>query len=452
MQKITIFLLLFFIVFGCSTKQSPLITADSILGNNEKTKKSYNINTSWWTEFNDQQLNRLVAIAIGNNAELIISGINIKKILYQANLLRSNLLPNLSASGSLGIKKNENQDNEESRTYTSEGAINYEIDIWRKISDSSIAGKFEYYATVEDYHAVRLTIINSVIDSYFYISYLKSAINVINKKIEYYDKLVKKTQIKLNLGKISSFDLQKSMQSLFSAKQTFFTLQQEMEDVQKNLRNFLNIKPDELNWIDFPDVLSCKTIEVNLNAPLSVLANRPDVKAAEFRLKKAFYDSCAAEKELYPSITVDFGITSSSQNIHNSLNFPIYMANIKINLPFLNWNKIKWNIKISESDYNITRIMFESTIQTALNEVTTAFINYKNALECYKNSLDQHNVDVKIENYYKLRYENGSNDITDWLSAAATSTDTDLNILRNYYEVIKYEVMIFKAMAGKYSI
>ena len=128
------------------------------------------------------------------------------------------------------------------------------------------------------------------------------------------------------------------------------------------------------------------------------------------------------------------------------------MANIKINLPFLNWNKIKWNIKISESDYNITRIMFESTIQTALNEVTTAFINYKNALECYKNSLDQHNVDVKIENYYKLRYENGSNDITDWLSAAATSTDTDLNILRNYYEVIKYEVMIFKAMAGKYSI
>ena len=172
MQKITILLLLFFIGFGCSTKQSPLITADSILGNNEKTKKSYNINTSWWTEFNDQQLNRLVSIAIGNNAELIISGINIKKTLYQANLLRSNLLPNLSASGSLGIKKNENQDNEESRTYTSEGAINYEIDIWRKISDSSIAGKFEYYATVEDYHAVRLTLINSVIDSYFYISYL----------------------------------------------------------------------------------------------------------------------------------------------------------------------------------------------------------------------------------------------------------------------------------------
>lgn len=441
----------FFFIYGCSNIQPPLMTSKLLLGENNRISGYYNINTTWWTKFNDRQLNKIMSIAINNNENLLISSTNIRKSLYQANLLRSNLLPDISAFSSINMKKYVNQRNEDTTSFTSEGMINYEIDIWHKLSDSSFSGKLEYHATVEDYYAAQLTLINSVIDSYFYLTYLNSAINAINDKIKYYDELVKKTQIKLYYGKVSSFDLQKSMQSLLSARQSYFLLQQERYEFQQNLNNFLNIRSENLHWIKFPNILSCKTHKIDLNIPLSVLANRPDVKSAEYRFKKCFYDTIAVEKELYPSITIDFGI-SSSEAMNTSLNFPIYVANIKLNLPFLNWNKIKWNIKISELDYNIAKIKFEAIINTALNELNFAYSNYKNAVESYKNSSNLYKADVKIENYYRLRYENGSNDITDWLSAAAASTDTKLNMLKNYFEVIKYEVMIYKAMAGEYTL
>ncbi len=42
---------------------------------------------------------------------------------------------------------------------------------------------------------------------------------------------------------------------------------------------------------------------------------------------------------------------------------------VGISLPFLNWNSVKWNVKISEVDYENARLNYEQRITTALNKV-----------------------------------------------------------------------------------
>ena len=65
---------------------------------------------------------------------------------------------------------------------------------------------------------------------------------------------------------------------------------------------------------------------------------------------------------------------------------PVIAGNINISLPFLDWNHIKWNTKLSEADYNLAKLDFEKNIVSALNEIDTYYYTYKNYEQKYNYS------------------------------------------------------------------
>lgn len=79
---------------------------------------------------------------------------------------------------------------------------------------------------------------------------------------------------------------------------------------------------------------------------MAVLANRPDLIAAEYRFQKAFKDVRAAQKAWYSSISLGAMLSSSSDSVHTMFDVPFTRGMLSINLPFLQWNAVKWNIKI----------------------------------------------------------------------------------------------------------
>ena len=58
------------------------------------------------------------------------------------------------------------------------------------------------------------------------------------------------------------------------------------------------------------------------------------------------------QKRLYakyfPEVTLGGSLTSSGTKVGNALHNPVGTGLIGISLPFLNWNTVKWNVKISE--------------------------------------------------------------------------------------------------------
>ena len=50
---------------------------------------------------------------------------------------------------------------------------------------------------------------------------------------------------------------------------------------------------------------------MNLNVPVSVIANRPDVKGYQYRLSSAFKNAKATEKGWFPEVTLGGSLTSS---------------------------------------------------------------------------------------------------------------------------------------------
>lgn len=126
------------------------------------------------------------------------------------------------------------------------------------------------------------------------------------------------------------------------------------------------------------------------------------------------------------------------------------MGSVAVDLPFLDWNRVKNNVKISEADYEITVLDFKDTLTQAVNEVGYYYFAYTMAQKSYENIEKNYNNARKITQYYKTRYNNGKIEFKDYLEALNKEYSLRQSLLQQQYQIIKYENYICKAMAGKY--
>lgn len=442
------------VLTACSTqpKADPSLTlaATGKIMSEEEAARRYDINGDWWEAYGSGSLNAVMKQALDNNADLRQAAISVNKALYQANILGADLVP--SFSGSLGAGTTHNlKEGGHNNNFSSSLGLSYELDLWRKLSKKADAQVWEYQATREDLAGMRLTLANNVADTYFNIAYINRAIGLAKKNIAQYEEIERIAQAKYRHGKADSSIPTQAAQSLLSARNNLISLEAARENLIQVLRNLLNLKPDEDFAAAPQDYRLLYDAGVHLDVPISVLANRPDLRAAEYRLQSALSSQKAQERSWYPSITLGASLGASSNRAADTFKIPMLGGTVQINLPFLDWKTLKWQDKAAEADFENARIGFEKTLTSALNEVANYYARYRFARENLNNQTKRLALDKKNTRYYRVRYQHGKAELKDWLEAANTESSSEQNVLNGQYEVLKYENMVYKAMAGRYT-
>ena len=440
--------LLCLIIAGCATQTTTI--PDMGVIPQQTIVAGYKIDSEWWKTYHDENLNKLVAVALENNIDLKKSAITVNKALYEANLLGQNLVPEFS--GSLGASVSNNMKaGQTSHNYTSELGVSYEIDLWRKLSSAASAQEWEYKATQQDMETTRLALINNVVDSYFHLVYLNQAIRVTEENIGFYTQLLQIINNKFTSGKVDALEPLTAEKSLLASRNSLMTLENNRKTVEQTLRNLLNLRPGDKLDIKTADILMTPATNVDLNVPISALGLRPDVKAAEYRIQSAFLDWESVKASVYPSVTIGSTLSTASNKSSSMFNVPFLGGTVNINLPFLQWNKIKWNIKISEADFENARLNLTSSVNTALNEVDTYYYSYEKSVSLLDNLSRRYDNDAKISVYNRMRYEAGATELKDWLDAKTSENSSMLSLLEGKYNTMTYENAIYKSLGAKLS-
>lgn len=447
-KKIIILIALGVILGSCSNLKKDYQKIDSEIKTYKELSKNYNIDSKWWESYGDEQLNNLIELGLKNNSDLAKAAININKALYQAKIIGSDLVPefsgNLGSSASKNIESGGNSNIDHSGSFN----ISYEVDLWQRLRDMKDAQEWEYKATIEDYEKTKLTLINSIIDSYFSIIYLENYIEINKNMSKNYLDIEKIVENKLRYGTVGILDKKQAEREVIRSNNTLISYEKDKKEQESLLRNLLNLKPDDELKIEYRDILKVKNLGVNLDVPLNIVASRPDIKAYEYRLKNAFKDAVASEKQLYPNITISSALSSSSDKFNNTLKTPVALGSVSINLPFLNWNEIKWNIKISRAEYEEAKLNFQQGIVTALNEIDYNYFLYVKEQENYINLKNINEYDNEIAINYERKYENGKVELRDWLLSLNDEASSRLNIINSKYQLIKIENTIYQSIGG----
>lgn len=447
-KKIIILIALGVILGSCSNLKKDYQNIDSEIKTYKELSKNYNIDSRWWESYGDEQLNNLIELGLKNNSDLAKAAININKALYQAKIIGSDLVPEFSGNLSSGASKNIESGGSSNIDHSGSFNISYEVDLWQRLRDMKDAQEWEYKATIEDYEKTKLTLINSIIDSYFSIIYLENYIEINKNMSKNYLDIEKIVENKLRYGTVDILDKKQAEREVIRSNNTLISYEKDKKEQESLLRNLLNLKPDDELKIEYRDILKVKNLGVNLDVPLNIVASRPDIKAYEYRLKNAFKDVVASEKQLYPNITISSALSSSSDKFNNTLKTPVALGSVSINLPFLNWNEIKWNIKISRAEYEEAKLNFQQGIVTALNEIDYNYFLYVKEQENYINLKNINEYDNEIAINYERKYENGKVELREWLLSLNDEASSRLNIINSKYQLIKIENIIYQSIGG----
>ena len=105
--------------------------------------------------------------------------------------------------------------------------------------------------------------------------------------------------------------------------------------------------------------------------PASLLGRRPDLRAAEFRLRESLAQVDATRTSFYPTFTLTGQAGTSSTSLERVLMNPVGTLGLAA-LPFIQWNTMQLQIKVSKSQYEEAVVGFRQKLYTALAEVENA--------------------------------------------------------------------------------
>lgn len=459
LSKITLAIAISTTMVGCANLSDSYEQSKQQYTEFQQITDQYNLYPYWWKLYKDPELDKLVDLALANNKDLAKAALNVNIALYQANLVGANLVPSFSAKATASISKNittgtapTNSTLDSARTMGGSLNVGYTLDLWRRMANLANAAEWQHKATVEDLESAKLSLINAVVTTYYNLAYLKEAVDVTKQSVDDYARINTIMENKQSVGVVDGASTNQTAQALYTAQNSLTQLLNQQKTAEVMMRNLLNLKPNEPLNITYPNLLNAKVAPVNLDVPTSVIANRPDVKGALFKLYSAFDNATATQKSWFPTITLGASLASQgvANNYSTTFRNPIASGLVSVDLPFLAWNTVRWNVNISEAQYNIAKLNFEQSITSALNDIDKNYFVYKNSQSLFTTQEKIYKTSVYMENYYRNRYEVGVTELRDWLTAKNQANAARLNLLNTKNSLIQSEIAIYSAMGGYY--
>ena len=413
-----------------------------------QTTNASPLQNAWWQGFGDPVLNGLITEALACNNDLAAATILVYKAQLQAEQADSNRLPSLTLGASSTHSRTLRNDGKTTNSYAVSGTISYEQDLWGKLGSSYDAARWQAEATAEDRESTALSLIGTTAELYWQIAALNQRIKLSQASVEYVRQTLKLTEARLAAGAATAMDTLEAERSLATQEASQATLIQQRVATRHALAIIFNGPPQGFNIAEPADLRKARLPEVAAGLPADLLARRPDLRAAEFRLRSTLATTDASRASLYPTITLSGSLGGSSDSLSRLLSNPLASLAGNLALPFVQWKDLQRNIKISEAEYQQAIVTFRQTLYKALAEVENClsarqqYILQEEKLERALQTARQ------AEELYRIRYEAGGTLLTSWLDAQEKRRQAEIAVAENRLGQLQNHITLCKALGG----
>ncbi|MFY4724608.1 TolC family protein [Campylobacter jejuni] len=400
--------------------------------------KDLNITYDWYKFYDNAKLNEFLNFVLLNNSDINIARNALLSALARADLIDYDFYPSLNANLGFSGDKNLNS-GIQSKSFNNTLNLSYELDIYGKLRDSSSASEFSAKASAYDLENLKISMINTALNDIFELAYFNDVDKLLQDYLINLKQMKELYSYKYKLGKIEELDLLNIDQNLLRAKQNLLSNDQNRNLLIKNLQDLLG-KQEGFAYIEYFKTLSLndfKILNPNFNIPLKALVYRADVRSKFNSLKSAFKDYSSMQKSILPSISLGGALSGNDKNFDDSFKFEILSGNVKISLPFLDYGRVKQNIKISQFTYEQLLISYEQALQSAMNEFVLNYKDYQSNTLLLQNLQNINAKQKLITKAYYEKYILGKSELKDYLDANNTLNSTQQEFLKARFNLLK---------------
>ena len=189
---------------------------------------------------------------------------------------------------------------------------------------------------------------------------------------------------------------------------------------------------------------------LNAGVPVQLLANRPDVKAAEMALAGTFYNTNQARSAFYPQISISgtLGWTNNSGMGIVNPGKMIATAVGSLTQPLFNRGALTARLRVAKAQQEEALIAFEQAILNAGSEVSNALVQYQMA----KDKIVQREKQIisleKSVEYTRELLTSSTATYLEVLTAEQSLLNAQLTGVSDEFQRVQAVVNLYRALGG----
>lgn len=436
---------------GCSIYKPysrPEVQTEGLYRDLEETRDTASIATLGWRNlFSDKNLQALIEKGLERNTNLRVAHIRVKAaeaVLMNARLsyLPSVVLtPDGSISGTEGAKA--------IKTYNLAASASWEIDLFGKVTNA----KREALAALEGSRAYRQAVetqlIATIANSYYMLLMLDRQLIISEQTLITWKETEHSIEALKRAGKSNDAVVLQAKANRLALEASVVSIRKSIRETENVLSALLadtshDIMRGALQKQQFPDTLSA-------GLPIQLLANRPDVRQAEWNLAQAYYATNAARSAFYPSLTLS-GSTGWTNNVGGVVVNPgswLFSAVGSLMQPLFNKGTNIANLRQAKARQEEALLLFQQSLLDAGKEVNNALTRWQSA----RIRMDYVNQQImtlqEAVRKTELLMQHTSTNYLEVLTARQRLLEAELTQAQDKFEEIQGVIDLYHAVGGR---
>ncbi|MEY3280214.1 MAG: hypothetical protein RL674_199 [Pseudomonadota bacterium] len=390
---------------GCSSLNTALSIPEKTLPDTftqtvDKNEGITVASVNWREYFTDNNLQNLLDEAVKNNPDLQMALQRIEISRSSVKLANGALLPQVSLNVGGSVRR--------FGLYTMDGAGNsttqitpgqtiptnlpdmylgmqssWEIDIWEKLRHQRESAISTYLASVEGTNFVISTLVADVASYYTELLALDNELALVQQTITKQQEALEVIQLQKEVGRANELAVQQFHAELLNTKILEKNIQQQVIEVENKINFLLGSypKPIKRNKDVFARELPA---QIASGFPSQLLANRPDIREAEFKIEASKFDLQAAKAAFYPNFNITASLGFQAFNPEFLFSSPASIAYSVFGTlvaPIINMNALKAQFNTAQANQLTAMYHYQKTVLNAYVEVANQLVAIENLQE-----------------------------------------------------------------------
>jgi outer membrane protein, multidrug efflux system len=414
-------------------------------------------NLPWWQLLRDQELQRLVRIALEENKDLQLAIATVDEFQARLGSARIDYIPKVSVSGNAPVIARNTPFSvvgfPTATSYYIQGNLNWELDIWGRVRRSNEAARGDLLAKEENRRAVILSLVSGVAQAYFDLRQFDMQYDIAKRTLQSWEESVKIAKARLRQGLIPKLDADQFEAERANAEARSAELERQMIQKENELSVLLGRNPAA---IPRGPMLTEQVMpsEVPAGLPSELLQRRPDILQSEQELAAATARIGVAQATRFPQITLTGLLGVASPHLSNlwRSGTDFGAAGFGLAGPLLNAQTLGYEQRAVEAQARQVRAQYEKTVLVAFREVDDSLVAVRTARAQSGAQESQVTALRSALHLAELRYKGGVANYLDVLTAKRSLFEAELSLAATRRLHLVSIVQLYRALGGGWSV
>lgn len=332
----------------------------------------------WRELFTDSLLQNLIAKGLERNTELGIAILQTEEAQAVLQNARLSNLPSANFTPQAGVS---HYNGETKGTYSIGVSASWEADIFGRVSNAKLGASASLEQSEAYAQAVTTQLVATIAESYYTLLMLDEQLAISKETLQNWNETITTLEALAQAGKTNDVAIHQACASRTALNASMLSISKSISETENALCALLKepghtISRGTLHNQQFSD-------ELSIGLPVSLLANRPDVRQAEAALAEAFYATNTARLDFYPTLSLSgtLGWTNSGGGSITNPGKWLSSAIASLTAPLFNKGTNIANLKIAQARQKEATLRFEQSLLNAGNEVNDALTEWQTANE-----------------------------------------------------------------------